>query len=337
MESTPNKIALFVGSDITAQLVLNKIIPDLISSSYEPVIFLPKHRPNPKANLPELREAAFVERTLTNEVVYPFLESHPFQGSGKNTSPEQLARKYGLQLEYVDNVNNPAFVEKIKADAAIKVGLSVRCFQIFGDDIIQAFREKEQGNGIFLNLHPGVLPKYRGVLSTVRAIAAGEKEYGWTLHHIDRGIDTGDILWVTAKKTDLSKTGTLSQIDVASIGADSIRRALNEIEQGNVLKGYPQNSRGSKYYTYPTEKELAAWKNKGIKVSDVNEIKGVLVDKFSDANTQHGRMLGAEISKAIDAWKVQNNYPASVPPEPRAVIKSSTRLLGGTSGLAFGT
>ena len=45
-----------------------------------------------------------------------------------------------------------------------------------------------------INLHFSPLPKYRGVSPIAWALINGEKEYGVTLHFMDPGIDTGDII-----------------------------------------------------------------------------------------------------------------------------------------------
>ncbi|PZO85775.1 MAG: hypothetical protein DI626_07075 [Micavibrio aeruginosavorus] len=299
------KVALFIGADITAHLVLNKIVPEFKNAGYTPVVYLPKHKASPKANQPELREAAFYERHLTNNVVYPFLEKNP----AKNPdflSPSALAEKEKVHLEYIDNVNDVNFVTRLKNDAAYVGALSVRCFQIFKPEIINVFKERE----FFLNSHPGVLPTYKGVLSTVRAMASAEREYGWTLHEVDEGIDTGDILWVKAKKMDLSKTGLMANIDMAMIGADSIKRAIDELKEGNVLKGYPQDSSKGAYYSYPTREELNEWNSIGLRLADAEETRNVLVEKFSNATTPHGKKLSAEIEKAIDCWKLEQSEQA---------------------------
>lgn len=46
----------------------------------------------------------------------------------------------------------------------------------------------------FINVHPSLLPKYRGPVPTLWAILNDEKKVGVTLHYIDSGIDTGDII-----------------------------------------------------------------------------------------------------------------------------------------------
>jgi methionyl-tRNA formyltransferase len=45
-----------------------------------------------------------------------------------------------------------------------------------------------------INIHPSLLPLYRGPVPTAWAIENGEKEFGVTIHLMDEGIDTGDIL-----------------------------------------------------------------------------------------------------------------------------------------------
>lgn len=45
-----------------------------------------------------------------------------------------------------------------------------------------------------VNLHPSLLPKYRGRASLNWAMINGEREVGLTAHFIDNGVDTGDII-----------------------------------------------------------------------------------------------------------------------------------------------
>lgn len=63
------------------------------------------------------------------------------------------------------------------------------------------------------NLHPSLLPKYRGVHPVSWALINGETETGVTLHQIDAGIDTGYIV----KQTSLSIT---PHHDIHTLNAD---------------------------------------------------------------------------------------------------------------------
>ena len=46
----------------------------------------------------------------------------------------------------------------------------------------------------FINLHPSMLPYYRGLAPQHYPIINGEKEVGITVHYVDEGTDTGDII-----------------------------------------------------------------------------------------------------------------------------------------------
>lgn len=50
----------------------------------------------------------------------------------------------------------------------------------------------------FINYHSGINPAYRGINGGYFALARGEREhFGTTVHLVDRGVDTGDILYQT--------------------------------------------------------------------------------------------------------------------------------------------
>ncbi len=65
--------------------------------------------------------------------------------------------------------------------------------KIIGPEVIDAYPEK------MINIHPSLLPKYGGHgyygLNVHKAVVeSGDKESGATVHYVDKGIDTGDII-----------------------------------------------------------------------------------------------------------------------------------------------
>ncbi len=48
--------------------------------------------------------------------------------------------------------------------------------------------------GRMLNIHPSLLPKYRGLNTHARALAAGDRQHGCTVHEVTPELDDGPIL-----------------------------------------------------------------------------------------------------------------------------------------------
>ena len=51
-----------------------------------------------------------------------------------------------------------------------------------------------QWRGKMLNIHPSLLPKFKGLDTHARAIVAGEKTHGCTVHFVDEEMDTGPVI-----------------------------------------------------------------------------------------------------------------------------------------------
>lgn len=99
----------------------------------------------------------------------------------------QLADRYRIPTFRMQNVNSEAslsLVSKYGADLYVSMSFN----QIFKEDIL-----KLPPFGI-INCHAGKLPFYRGRNILNWALINGEEEFGITVHQVDSGIDTGDIL-----------------------------------------------------------------------------------------------------------------------------------------------
>ncbi|MEE8479500.1 MAG: methionyl-tRNA formyltransferase, partial [Candidatus Neomarinimicrobiota bacterium] len=91
-----------------------------------------------------------------------------------------------------------------------------------------------------INLHPSLLPKYRGAAPIQRAIINGDSQTAVTTISLSKHIDSGKILLqeiVDIKDED--NYGTLA-IRLSEIGADLVVSTLNGIEAGN-LQGICQD------------------------------------------------------------------------------------------------
>lgn len=97
------------------------------------------------------------------------------------------ADKLGVPYIPVKNVNSAEFIQDIKKyDADLFISMSFN--QILRKEIINT---PKLG---FINCHAGALPFYRGRNPLNWALINGEKSFGITVHYVDEGIDTGDII-----------------------------------------------------------------------------------------------------------------------------------------------
>ena len=65
-------------------------------------------------------------------------------------------------------------------------------------------------NGKILNIHPSLLPKYKGLNTHQRAISNNEKYSGCTVHLVNAQLDSGKI--ITQKKVRISKGETAKSL-----------------------------------------------------------------------------------------------------------------------------
>ena len=64
--------------------------------------------------------------------------------------------------------------------------------------------------GRLLNIHPSLLPKYRGLNTHQRALAAGDKEHGTSVHFVTEELDGGPI--IAKKRVPVSPNDTIGQL-----------------------------------------------------------------------------------------------------------------------------
>jgi methionyl-tRNA formyltransferase len=102
-----------------------------------------------------------------------------------------------------------------------------------------------------LNLHPSLLPAYRGPLPLFWVFRNGEPRTGVTLHFLDEGIDSGPIISQTA----FDLPDGLSELELtqrcAAEGADLLAAAVRRLATGR-LPRRPQSAVDSSYFPAPS-------------------------------------------------------------------------------------
>ena len=109
---------------------------------------------------------------------------------------------YGLQRAERDGIpiqviNHRAFASREEFDLALKQAIDqidpdlivlAGFMRILGSDFVNHFAGK------ILNIHPSLLPKYPGINTHQRALAAGEKEHGASVHFVTEALDGGPVI-----------------------------------------------------------------------------------------------------------------------------------------------
>ena len=97
-----------------------------------------------------------------------------------------------------------------------------------------------------LNVHPSLLPRWRGATPLQRPILEGDKETGVTLMKMDEGLDTGDILWVEKMPLESTMTTPLLTDILADKGAKALLKVIPLYAAGE-LTPIPQSKAGVTY------------------------------------------------------------------------------------------
>ena len=153
-------------------------------------------------------------------------------------------------IERYCKVNNIPFVNQEEIDddflnlvseISPDVCFSILYRKIFKENLISIPR-----NG-FINIHPSLLPKYRGPIPRVWAMLSGEEVLGTTIHYIDKGIDTGDIIDQKSVKIDENITGHQLNTILNDLGVDLFKKNFKSIISGKAERKVQNHSEASYY------------------------------------------------------------------------------------------
>ena len=110
-----------------------------------------------------------------------------------------------------------------------------------------------------INIHASLLPRWRGAAPIQRALLAGDTETGVTIMQMEKGLDTGAMLYKTTCPIHATDTSALLHDRLAQLGADAILTTLNQLPQ---LKPQIQEEALATYAKKITKQEAQLnWRN----------------------------------------------------------------------------
>lgn len=165
-------------------------------------------------------------------------------GSRYYTIPD-ICRRNKLKQVSIKDINGELdYLRGVSPDLIIVVGS-----RIIKKHIIEAFPRR------IINFHTGILPQYRGPYSEFWAMYNQDtRNVGTTIHLIDTGIDTGDIIG-QKRLTNVCDTPESAHIENVKSGAVLLVECLRNIGNKS-LSTTAQDNSVTHYYSYPSDKEF---------------------------------------------------------------------------------
>ena len=196
---------------------------------------------------------------LPTSVLPPYL--HPANGRLQTHTPQdnnslllspypdilQLAAQYQIPVTAVTHLRHPDSLSEIKSYQPDLICVS--CFdQIFPKSLLIIPRYG------CLNLHPSLLPKFRGPSPLFWTFQRGVQETGATIHIMDKKLDSGAIVLQAKQQLRDGISGNEAEILLADLGAELFIKTIAHLQEGE-LQTTPQSGKPS-YYSIPTESDF---------------------------------------------------------------------------------
>jgi len=160
------------------------------------------------------------------------------RGRGRKLTPPPVAdtaRELGIEVFQPQSVNDVEARERIASAAPDAV-----CVCAFGALI----KEPLLSDFEMLNVHPSLLPRWRGAAPVERAIIAGDERTGVSIMRVGAGLDSGPVCLQESLAIEPEDTyGTLA-LRLQALGGELLVRALTErppfAEQDEALATYAE-------------------------------------------------------------------------------------------------
>lgn len=162
------------------------------------------------------------------------------------------------QLKTMNSKAALEIVQKEKIDLIV----NLRTRDIYRADILKA-----PSYGC-LNIHHGLLPKYRGTMCDLYALSEG-REAGFSIHVMNQKVDAGEIYKVQTVDSGSERHYVNYLARTASVEGQALAEVLKKIAHsvattGQLPAGMPNQSHDKKYTRNPTREMVREMKRKGM-------------------------------------------------------------------------
>ena len=162
------------------------------------------------------------------------------QGRGRKVKPPPAAIAAGeleIDLLQAESVNDEAALERISG-AAPEAAVVCAFGQLIREPLLSAYP--------MLNVHPSLLPRWRGAAPIERAMMAGDERTGVCVMRLTEGLDSGPVALCEETAIDPDEDFETLAARLAALGGDLLVRALDLQAEGK-LEFAEQDEEGVTY------------------------------------------------------------------------------------------
>jgi len=164
------------------------------------------------------------------------------KGRGQRLQPSPvkgLAEEHGLLVLQPERVREETFLQIFRG-----LNPDLVVVAAFGQILPGEILERPKRGCV--NVHPSLLPKYRGAAPLNWTLIRGEKTTGVTIMMMDAGVDTGDIILQEETSVGAGETCDGLHDRLSMMGADLLLKAIEQMEAGTAIRK-PQDHQQATY------------------------------------------------------------------------------------------
>jgi methionyl-tRNA formyltransferase len=184
-------------------------------------------------------------------VLFPFISNH--------CSSYLWTKRNNVNHFFASDVNSKDVVDKIKSVSPDLI-ISASMNQIIKKPIL------EMPPSGCINVHCAPLPRYGGMSPYVWALANNEDHSAATIHYMEEGLDTGDI--IVQEKINVAKNDSAFALFYrCCLRARELLPAVLESIQDSTVESYHQDLSQKSYFSWPDKRAIANLRKNGYRLA----------------------------------------------------------------------
>ena len=220
-----------------------------------------------------------------------------------STFVKKTALEFNIPIIEVDDIKSKEFENKLislKADLFVVVA-----FKFLPDSIINI---PKYGS---INVHPSLLPKYRGSSPIQYALLNGDSETGVSIIHLNNKIDSGAILG--QKKINISPYANFQKMyeKLGQLSSELLISVINDIDNGTSKSVAQDDSKKTLAPKIKKKQYRIDWQKKSLEIHNQIRAFDPYPGAYSFLNNKRIKLF---LSKNEDNFKYTNASPGQLIP-----------------------